>query len=297
MEHCSVLAAARDESMVGTAFTERGLLLVEQPGAWGRQGLADSELDAAVAAELQRRADAADLRLLAVRRPDGANREAIAGGRSWAVRPAGSTTTSWGRYAADTDLLDVPLDGSVGTPAQEPTYLVCTHAKRDVCCARFARPVAAALAELRPGRVWGCSHTGGHRFAPVVVAVPAAADAVLYGRVSTSVVADLVAATEAGRVLPGLLRGVTGRPAYLQAALAHALAAHPVPADWTVERADATGEGEWRVLLSGPTPLELLVHTRTTPEPMVSCGKPEPSDQTHYAVSPAQSGAESTASR
>ncbi|HJQ05948.1 MAG TPA: sucrase ferredoxin [Nocardioides sp.] len=287
MEHCSVLAAARDESMVGTAFTERGLLLVEQPGAWGRQGLADSDLDHAVAVELQRRADAADLRLLAVRRPDGANREAIAGGRSWAVRPAGSTLLSWGRFGAEADLLDVPLDGSAGAPAEEPTYLVCTHAKRDVCCALFARPVAAALAALRPVHVWGCSHTGGSRFAPVVVAVPARGETVVYGRVGTDAVADLVAATEAGRVLPDLLRGVAGHPAYVQAALAHALGDHPVPAAWTVDGVEPVAAGEWRVTLAGPSPVTLEVRAHTGLEPMVSCGKPEPSEQTHYAVSTA----------
>lgn len=288
MEHCSVLAAARDESMVGTAFTERGLLLVEQPGAWGRQGLADSDFDPAVAAELQRRADAADLRLLAVRRPDGANREAIAGGRSWAVRPAGSPTTFWGRYAADTDLIDVPLDGSAGVPGEEPTYLVCTHAKRDVCCARFARPIAAALDALRPGRVWGCSHTGGHRFAPVVVAIPEGREgAVMYGRVSTEVTADLVEATDDGRVMPELLRGPTGHPAYLQAALSQALANHPVPADWAIAAVDDVGPGEWRVRLTGPEPLVLDVRATTSEEPMVSCGKPEPSQQTHFTVSTA----------
>ncbi|GAB3851885.1 sucrase ferredoxin [Nocardioides maradonensis] len=287
MEHCSVLAAAREESMVGTAFTERGLLLVEQPGAWGRKGLADSDLDHAVAAELQRRADAADLRLLAVRRPDGANREAVAGGRSWAVRPAGSTTLSWGRFGDDADLLDLALDGSVGTPAEEPTYLVCTHAKRDVCCALFARPIAAALAALRPGHVWGCSHTGGHRFAPVVVAVPAGGATLVYGRVGTDVVADLVAATDAGRVLPDLLRGVAGHPGHVQAALAHALDEHTVPADWTVRGVDPVAAGEWRVRLDGPSPLTLDVRARTDLEPMVSCGKPEPSEQTHYAVSTA----------
>jgi hypothetical protein len=285
VEHCSVLASERGESMVGTAFTQSGLLLVEQPGAWGRQGLAESDFDPRVAAALQHRADLADLRLLAVRRPDSGR----GARRRWAVRPPGSASTFWGTYDDDTDLLDLPLDddavAAVGEPDDQPGYLVCTHAKRDVCCALFARPIAAALDAIRPGRVWGCSHTGGHRFAPVVVAVPAGRPgAVMYGRVTERVLPDLAAATDRGRVLPELLRGTTGQPAYVQAALAHALARHPVPADWQVGEVVAEGADRWTVRLTGPEELSLGVVATTSPEPMVSCGKPEPSEQTHYRV-------------
>jgi hypothetical protein len=49
---------------------------------------------------------------------------------------------------------------------------VCTNAKRDVCCAVRGRPVALGAAAERPGRVWECSHTGGHRFAPTGVLLP-----------------------------------------------------------------------------------------------------------------------------
>ncbi|MCL2543657.1 MAG: sucrase ferredoxin [Nocardioidaceae bacterium] len=270
--------------MIGTSFAQRGLMLVEQPGAWGRQGLADSDLDHDVAAALQHRADVADLRLLAIRRPD----RTAPVRRSWAVRPPGSSTTYWGEHADDTDLLDLPLDdaiASVGEPAEGPTYLVCTHSKRDACCAVFARPLAAALDRLRPGQVWGCSHTGGHRFAPVVVAVPAGSPgAAMYGRVDVGALTRVVEATEAGRVLPELLRGPTGHPAHVQAALAHAYAGHPVPGDWRVLDVRETGPDGWRITLAGPSSYDLEVVAETRAEPMASCGKPEPSDQTHYRV-------------
>jgi len=283
VERCSILAAERDESMLGSAFTQAGLLLVEQPGAWGRQGLAESDFDADIATRLQARADEADLRLLAIRRVE---RSAPAR-RSWAVRPSGSATTWWGTYADDAELLDLPLDTAVarhGEPAAKPAYLVCTHSKRDLCCAVYARPIAAELDALRPGQAWGCSHTGGHRFAPVVVSVPTSGDVAVYGRVAASDVPDLVAATEGGSVVPGLLRGLAGRPAYLQAALAHALAIAPVPGEWSVVDARADGSDRWRVELAGPRALTLEVSATTSAEPMVSCGKPAPSEQTHYRV-------------
>lgn len=283
-QHCSVLAAVRGEPMAGTAFTQGGLLLVEQPGAWGRTGLAESDFDAEVARDLDRRANAAGLRLLAIR-PLGH----FAGGRRrWALRLPGEAATRWGSYDADAELLDLALDDSVGEPDDGPLYLVCTHAKRDRCCALYGRPTGEALAALAPGRVWGCSHTGGHRFAPVVVTIPPRrAGTALHGQVSARDVPELVAATEAGHTVPRLLRGLVGHPAPVQAALAHVGAGYD---DWTVgsvER-DPRQEAAHRVGLDGPNGrVTLRVTAYQAQEPMVSCGKPEPAPQTHYRVEPA----------
>jgi hypothetical protein len=133
--------------------------------------------------------------------------------------------------------------------------------------------------------VWGCSHTGGHRFAPVVLALPTdRSGAVMYGRVTTAALVEIIAATEAGRVVPELLRGLTGHPAYVQAALAHVLADHPEPGEWRVLGTLAAGHDRWEVDLAGPVAQTVTVVAETTPEPMVSCGKPELSQQTHYRV-------------
>jgi hypothetical protein len=282
-QHCSVLAAVREEPMAGTAFTQGGLLLVEQPGAWGRTGLAESDFDREIARELDRRAGAAGLRLLAIR-PLGH----FAGGRRrWALRLPGDAATRWGSYDADAELLDLPLDGSVGEPDDGALYLVCTHAKRDRCCALFGRPIAEALEDLAPGRVWGCSHTGGHRFAPVVVTIPPRrAGAALHGRVSARDVPELVAATEAGRTLPRLLRGLVGHPAPVQAALAHVGAGYD---DWVVSRVerDPLQDSTHNLSLTGPDgSVPLRVTAYQAQEPMVSCGKPDPAPQTHYRVMP-----------
>ncbi len=180
-ERCSVLSRSRGDSMLGTAFERGGVLLVEIPGPWGHDALTASRFEADVAHKLIARAEDADLRTLAIRHPGRSDAHAL---RRWAVRPVGSALTYWGTYSADAELLDLPLDGSAGEPDGESSYLVCAHSKRDQCCAVFGRPIAAALEELRPGRVWECSHTGGHRFAPVVLALPATvAGGALYGRV------------------------------------------------------------------------------------------------------------------
>jgi hypothetical protein len=59
-----------------------------------------------------------------------------------------------------------------GAHHAEPTLLVCTNGRRDVCCAVRGRPLAAAASRTAPGRVWEVSHTGGHRFAPTAVLLP-----------------------------------------------------------------------------------------------------------------------------
>ncbi|CAB0588101.1 sucrase ferredoxin [Corynebacterium diphtheriae] len=78
-----------------------------------------------------------------------------------------------------TDLLKLDVSGpgknrQFGAEQEaQPIILVCTHAKRDACCAIKGRPMAQALTEEFPDSpVWECSHTKGHRFAPSMVLMP-----------------------------------------------------------------------------------------------------------------------------
>lgn len=56
--------------------------------------------------------------------------------------------------------------------------LVCTHGTRDACCGKFGYPIFREFERLvaegskQDVRVWGCSHLGGHRFAPTVLDLP-----------------------------------------------------------------------------------------------------------------------------
>lgn len=203
--------------MPGTAAPAAGFLLLEQPGGWGRQALTSSRLDPSVGAQLSRRAIRQGLRVLLIRRP---GRQPAGARRAWAVvssRP-GREVSWWGEVASDEELVSLPLDGSAGTPSDDPYYLVCTHGRHDTCCAVEGRPVAAALARLRPAAAWECSHVGGDRFAANVLAMP---HGLSYGRVVPARVGELVAAHERGEVVPDLLRGRCTAPPAAQAAVAH----------------------------------------------------------------------------
>jgi (2Fe-2S) ferredoxin len=204
--------------MLGTAFPAARLLLVEEPFPWGSEGLRTSRFDPETALAVEARARAEGVRVQAIRAPGGGRRHVH---RRWALVDTREETESlrWGEFTDDADLLELPLDGSLGEPDPNPLYLVCTHGKHDPCCAQRGRPVIATLAAARPGRVWQASHLGGCRFAPTMLALPLG---LMYGRVSPSATTELVDATEAGEVFGPLLRGRIGVPPAAQAALGYA---------------------------------------------------------------------------
>src|SRR6478672_257696 len=218
LDRCALHAQLRGDPMLGTAFPASRLLLVEQPGPWGRAGLPASRFNPAAAAALVARAGQRGIRVLAIRRPGRTPRGIV---RRWALVDCGSgrEAARWGSYESDAELLELPLDGSAGEPTQQLAYLVCTHSKHDTCCALRGRNVAGALHEVRPGLVWECSHVGGERFAANVLVLPAG---LLYGRVLPFAAQEFVAAAEAGEVVGALLRGRIGLPSLAQAALAFA---------------------------------------------------------------------------
>jgi hypothetical protein len=201
--------------MLGTAFPAAQLLLVEQPGPWGRSGLSSSHCDPTIAGRLTERFERAGIRVLAIRRP---GRSLDDTPRRWArvdCRP-GREGITWGSFDVDAELADLPLH-----PAIDPAssiFLVCTHGSHDACCALRGRPVAAALHDIRPDQVWECSHVGGDRFAANVLVLPSG---MLYGSVHAIEAGPLIEAAERGRVLPGPLRGKVGLLPEAQAALAH----------------------------------------------------------------------------
>ncbi|HLM07787.1 MAG TPA: sucrase ferredoxin [Blastococcus sp.] len=210
---CSVQALARGDSVVATAAPATRWVLIEQPGPWGREALAESRFDQEVAPRLAARARAENVRLLLVRRPGERLAES---GRRWAYADSrrGREGLWWAVRASDADLLTAPWDGSAGEPSSRPIYLVCTHGGHDACCALRGRPLARALPAPGPADVWECSHLGGDRFAANVVVLPYG---FYYGQVPGDG-AELVRAHEQGQVALPWLRGRAGVPAPGQAA-------------------------------------------------------------------------------
>lgn len=216
---CAAIRAALDEPLVATA-PERAAswLLIEHQGPWTSTGL-PADLPAEVVAVVET-ATAAGVRPQLIRRVHnrnvGASTVIVAScrpGNAWTERR--SLTDLRTLVELDVAALAVGVPPRFGTLVAEGVVLVCTHGRRDVCCARLGRPLAVLLDAQLPGQVWETTHVGGDRFAPNVVALPAGS---YHGAVTVTDVPALAEAVTSGRVLLPRLRGRAGLPTAAQAA-------------------------------------------------------------------------------
>lgn len=255
---CTTTAEELAEPLAASAGVARAWLLIEHPGPWKRDPFAVG-FDPDVMAELERRLPGSPVKVLAIRRSDRAG----TGGRQVFLAHSGpgdawlATTT----VDQEGELLDLDLEAVAdGHPAgrlqtdASALYLVCTHAGRDACCGRLGRPLADQLAATRPGRVWECSHLGGHRFAANLVCLPGG---VLYGRVDLAAGDGprLAEAYERGRLDLDHLRGMSWQAPPVQAADLFVRRHTGLLGIDDVEPGTATdqGDGCWQVEMRTPS--------------------------------------------
>ena len=219
---CSAVSLQVNERLAGSAAHARAWLLVEQPRRWQRDAADSAHPDHPEAMRrLVDRAGALDIRLQLLRRHADSDRDVpwrplvvlVTGGRAAQARLLPEQLDR----LADGGTLDVLARGGLppGWEGVDRLWAVCTHGRRDACCALYGRELAAALDEAEPGLVWETTHTGGHRFAPNVVALP---EGVVYGRVVPGRIDELVAAHRQGRVVADLMRGRAELPPPAQVA-------------------------------------------------------------------------------
>jgi hypothetical protein len=209
--------------MAGTASTIRRWLLVEHAGPWGADALRDARLPS----DLRRFLRAADhelgIRVLLVRRPNRATGSGVVVGAVSTSSPGPWIELSELPDPAalvDLDLRPLTLDASLGWPRHDrPIFVVCTHGRRDPCCAERGRPLAAELGRLHPEATWEATHVGGDRFAGNLVVFP---EGLCFGRVAPEDAARVADAYLEGRIHLERFRGRTSQPMDAQAA-EHAL--------------------------------------------------------------------------
>ncbi|MCW2776422.1 MAG: putative sucraseferredoxin [Frankiales bacterium] len=274
---CSDLSRARDEPLTATASRVERWLLVEHPGPWGPESVPSSRMDLHVARRLAELAAAGAARLVLVRR----HRDEEVGEQGrWVFavdsRP-GSEQVRAVHVDDDDALLDLApwRDPSGWEVVDEPLYLVCTHGRKDRCCAVRGRPVAHALSAARPGQVWESSHLGGDRFAPNLVVLP---EGLYVGHVEASEVVAVVEALEAGTLPDGLVRGRSSLPSPAQAAqhFARAASGRLGRDDLAPVRQEALEDDVWRVVLDGSPQVDVVVrYVRDGEARVISCGDPE----------------------
>jgi hypothetical protein len=192
--------------------------MVEQPGPWGFDAMVEGGLPTQVGRTLAERGDELGIRILLIRRRDRPNRVPR---RCFAA----FTGRREQRLAAfevqdPRELLDLDLESLVerrwkafGRRIADPLFLVCTHGKRDPCCARYGGPPARALA-ARPD-VWECTHIGGDRFAGNLVCFP---HGLYFGRVDARSAGRVADAYGRGTIVLEHYRGRSSYPPAVQAA-------------------------------------------------------------------------------
>ena len=210
----------RAESLAGTASTVRSWLLLEHAGPWGHDAPADARLPEGLGAELTSRCRAAGVRPLLIRRAPGLS--TTVGVTCFAVRSG--PQAPWieaAKLDAFADALGLDL-AALGRgerlglePHDRPVVLVCTHGRRDVCCAERGRPLAQALSRAYGEETWESTHIGGDRFAGNLLAFP---HGLYFGRVRPAEAAGVAGAYLDGQLALEHLRGRSCYPMAVQAA-------------------------------------------------------------------------------
>ena len=175
--YCSELSRRSGEQTCGTASVGGVWLLLEYPYEWKPHALEGSALSPEVKTYLTTFLKTVPhSRLLFVKQ-----QRARSGEASLFVvncRERGASVVRFGLSTYE-QLLKInardvargrTLDG--GSRSDEPLFLVCTHGRRDKCCAKFGYPVYKALQPRAGESLWQSSHVGGDRFAANLVCFP-----------------------------------------------------------------------------------------------------------------------------
>jgi hypothetical protein len=289
---CSAVSSESGESLAATASRIDHWLLVEYRGAWGRDLLGGSLLSAELKAHLREQLAALERgRLLFVKQPE--RREQSGRRVFFGTSRPGEERFFWLDVEHQQDLHDFDFvaaltgDGGPAAPLDGPLLVVCTHGKRDRCCARHGRPLYDALRqETEPERVWQSTHVGGDRFAGNVVVLPYG---LYYGRVGPGDACGLVAQHAAGRID---LERYRGRSAYsfpVQAAEQGVRETEGLTGidDLAFLGCVRSGEDAWRIRFRTPdgTVRRVDVAAAAADEPRyLTCGSPEPQHARVYRV-------------
>ncbi len=201
---CAEESSKAGERLGGTAVADVDVwLLLEYRGKWDAD-IATMELPAATRSWLDAQAKAIPRsRVLFVRNEHRTEQLSFFVVTAAPERAVFRLRTTTYEELAVLDVAAIVTGGIESAVAQgfergRPLYLVCTHGKRDACCAKRGVAFAQALgAEALDGDVWHSSHQGGHRFAATMLYLP---HGVHYGRLELGDVAPLLAAHSRGHL-------------------------------------------------------------------------------------------------
>jgi hypothetical protein len=206
---CSNLSRDASEQTFGTASIGNVWLLLEYPLAWERKAVEDSALSSTVKSFLSSVIKTLPrARVLLIK----TDRLHTTGITFYVVRSREHSPFTVRFQLTDYDQLtelDIPsiAAGKVsagGEVVNEPMFLVCTHGRRDKCCAKFGYPLYKALHATTKEPVWQSSHVGGDRFAANLVCLP---HGLFYAHVTERAGQHIVEEYREGRIVLDKYRG------------------------------------------------------------------------------------------
>lgn len=204
-----------DEPLAGTASIVERWVLVEDPGPWGIDALAENSLPPSVFGELRTWARRMSARVILIRR----GARVVSGSRHVYVARStlGAELIGEWRFDEVPELISGSFDDALGGSGRrrEILFLVCTHGKHDRCCSVKGNAVSRTMCGAFPESAWECSHIGGDRFAANLVCLP---HGVYFGRVPVERAAEIAARYLAGHLDLDTYRGRSLWPFSVQAA-------------------------------------------------------------------------------
>ena len=216
---CSELSRGVAEKTFGTASIGQVWILLEYPFAWGSHALNDSNLSLPVKRNLKRTLRSIPhAKLLFIKQE-----RARLSHRSLFVVRCRESKPFIQRFTLDdySQLTEIDLaavaSGKLSTDENifsDPLFLVCTHGRRDKCCAKFGYPLYKTLRESTRQSVWQSSHVGGDRFAGNLVCLP---EGLYFGRVGPGDAWRVLDEYLAGRIDLERYRGRSCYPFAVQA--------------------------------------------------------------------------------
>ncbi|HZT61098.1 MAG TPA: sucrase ferredoxin [Pyrinomonadaceae bacterium] len=218
---CSELSRRSSEETFGTASIGAVWFLLEYPHGWGAHALRDSALSDRVKRFF---ADATarikNSRVLFIK-TDRARREARMNffvvrcreREPFAVRLSVESYDDLTRFDLASIAHGEELQGGLLT--REPLFLVCTHGRRDKCCAKFGVAVYNSLRGHAGDAAWQSSHVGGDRFAANVLCFP---HGLFYAHADDSSARRIADEYRRGRVVNEKFRGRACYSHFVQAA-------------------------------------------------------------------------------
>lgn len=274
------------EPLPGTAKPGSVYVLFEWPEAWPRDVMGDAALGEELTAKLAPMLEAHDATLLLIRHPTREGRN-ISDHHLYLVF-ANEAVTEVKHVDSPDELLELDLSGPGRNGAERrerPLLLICTHAKRDRCCAVKGRPLVNELHARHPfgpgnDVVWETSHIKGHRFAPTMLLMPWAYS---FGRMNIEATDAMLAdASEGLYFVPGNRgRGTLG-PAEQVAELAVA-AEVPGARYGQFEVAASGGDSAQVTDTASGQVYEVQLEQRPVSGVVDSCGKP-PKESTAWVA-------------